>query len=324
MKVLFVVDPLMGLDASIDTSVGLMHAVQDLGGEAWVTEASQLELRGDAPWAWARQVLLAPSERGPGHTWSVPDPWFKAGEPCWLPLEEVRVVFMRTEPPVDLAYTAATFVLDHVDRGRTALVNDPRGLRACSEHLLGTHFPDVVPQTLVTAHPGSILDFVRTHGRSVVKPVDGFSGRGVFLLDPGDLNLGSLVETTTDRGGRLVVVQRYLPEVEQGNTRIVLLDGEPIGAVLRHPVPGDFRIAHPDGEAVLTARDHHLIERLRPLLRAHGLRLACLDVIGDHLIEVNVTSAGALRKIDGLLGTGLCRAVVEHVLSVPLWSEVSS
>jgi glutathione synthase len=228
----------------------------------------------------------------------------------------MSAVFVRTEPPVDDAYTTATFLLDLVDPARTAVVNDPRGLRACSEHLVALRFPDLIPPTLVTFDPQAIRSFLIQYGVAVVKPVDGFAGRGVLRLDRHDPNLASLLELCTAGAARAVIVQRYLREVTAGNKRIFLIAGEPVGAVHRYPATGDFRIGDPTAEAPITARDREICARLAPTLRANGIHLAGLDVIGPYLIEVNVTSVGALRKADALLGWTLCADLVDSVLSV--------
>jgi glutathione synthase len=224
---------------------------------------------------------------------------------------------MRTEPPLDEAYTTATLILDLVDPARTALVNDPQGIRVCSEHLLPLRFPDLIPPTVVTADPHAIRSFLIQHGTAVVKPVDGYSGRGVLRLDRHDPNLASLIEISTAGGTRAVVVQRFLREVSDGNKRIFVVAGDPVGAVYRFPAAGDFRIGNPAAEAPLTARDREICARLAPLLRRHGIHLAGLDVIGPYLIEVNVTSVGALRKADALLGWTLCADLLDSVLSAP-------
>jgi glutathione synthase len=317
MKIAFVADPLESLDASIDTSVGLMHAAQDRGAEVWVSEVRRLEAVNGRARALARQVRLAPSQRAGGHRWAVADTWFTATGPKHVWLDEMSAVFMRTEPPVDEAYTAATLILDLVDPGRTVMVNDPRGLRACSEHLFPLRYPDLIPPTVVTADPRTIRSFLADQGTAVVKPVDGFSGRGVLRLDRHDPNLASLIEISTRGGTRAVIVQRYLREVAAGNKRIFTVAGAPVGAVYRYPAPGDFRIGNPSAEAPITVRDREICRRLAPSLRRNGIHLAGLDVIGEYLIEVNVTSVGALRKADALLGWTLCADLLDHVLDQP-------
>jgi glutathione synthase len=315
MRIAFIADPLESLDPSVDTTIGLMQAAQRRGAEVWVTEANRLEAASGRARAVARQVHLESSQPVGGHVWSVAETWFTATEPTRVWLDEMSAVFMRTEPPVDHAFTTATFLLDLVDTRRTALVNDPRGLRACSEHLVALRFPDLMPPTIVTFDPHAIRSFLIQHGIAVVKPVDGFAGRGVLRLDRHDPNLASLLEMSTAGGSRPVIVQKYLREVAAGNKRIFVVAGEPVGAVYRYPAAGDFRIGNPSAEAPITARDRDICARLAPLLRADGIHVAGLDVIGPYLIEVNVTSVGALRKADALLGWTLCADLVDSVLS---------
>jgi glutathione synthase len=222
--------------------------------------------------------------------------WFTATGPQRIWLDEMAAVFMRTEPPVGQTYLTATLILDLIDPGRTALVNDPAGLRACSEHLLPLRFPDLIPPTIVTASEPAIRSFLAEQQAAVVKPVDGFAGRGVLRLDSHDPNLGSLIEMSTHGGARAVVVQRFLRQVAAGNKRIFVIAG------------------NPTAQAPLTARDREICARLAPTLRRHGIHLAGLDVIGPYLIEVNVTSVGALRKADALLGWTLCADLLDSVL----------
>lgn len=313
--VLFVVDPLDRLDPSLDTSIGLMHAAQERGARVWATDVLALEAVNGRARCLAAPLRLAPSVPAHGCRWTVPDPWFSAGEPTRLWLDEAAAVFLRTEPPLDESYVTATLVLDLVDPARTALVNAPAGLRACSEHLLPLHFPDLGPATLVSADPATVRAFVAEHRVVVAKPVDGFAGRGVLRLDRHDPNLASLVEIVTGAGTRATVLLPYLREVSAGNKRVFVVDGEPVGAVARFPIDGDFRIRDTEiSESPVTDRDREICARLTPTLRRHGIHLAGLDVIGRHLIEVNVTSVGGLRKADALLGWTLCADVVDLAL----------
>jgi glutathione synthase len=315
MRIAFIADPLECLDPSIDTTVGLMHAAQNRGAEVWVTQAGLLEAAHGRARALARQVQLAPSCPRGDHRWVAAQRWFTAAEQQRVWLDEMAAVFMRTEPPLNQTYIAATLILDLVDPARTALINDPGGLRACSEHLLPLRFPDLIPPTIVTADEGAIRSFLAEHQRAVIKPVDGFSGRGVLLLDRHDPNLGSLIEVSTEGGARAAVVQRFLREVAAGNKRIFVVAGEPVGAIDRYPQAGDFRIGNPAAESPITARDREICRRLAPTLQRHGIHLAGLDVIGPFLIEVNVTSVGALRKADALLGWTLCADLLDRVLN---------
>jgi glutathione synthase len=314
MRTAFIVDPMATLDAACDTSVGLMHGVQDRGSEVWVTEARLLEAVNGRARALASRITLAPTHPLGDHRWSVADPWFTSSMTQHIWLDEMAAVFMRTEPPLNATFTTATYVLELVDPVRTVMVNDPRGLRTCSEHLMPLQFPDLIPPTVVTADPATIRAFVAEHRVAVLKPVDGFSGRGVLRLSRHDPNLASLIELSTHRGDRPVIVQRFLHEVAEGNKRVFVVEGEPVSAVHRFPTAGDFRIGDPGSEAPLTVRDREICARLAPTLRRNGIRLSGLDVIGSHLIEVNVTSVGALRKADALLGWTLCADLIDRLL----------
>ncbi len=315
MRAAFVVDPLTTLDAAIDTSVGLMHAVQDRGDEVWITEAGRLEAVDGRARAKATLVELAPSRPIGDHRWTVDERWFTTIVTRDVWLDEMAAVFMRTEPPVDDAFRAATHILDLIDPSRTTMINDPRGLRTCSEHLLPLSFPDLIPPTIVTANPDTIRTFLTEQSAAVLKPIDGFAGQGVFRLERQDPNLASLIELATANGTRPAIVQRFLSEVEDGNKRVFVFAGEPVAAVYRFPTNGDFRIGMPTAEAPVTPRDRKICARLAPTLRRYGVHLAGLDVIGPHLIEVNVTSVGALRKADGLLGWTLCQDLVDSALN---------
>jgi glutathione synthase len=315
MKVVFVVDPLPDLDPGIDTSVGLMQAAQEGGAEVWVTEAGRLGAVNGRARALAQPISMAPVGLAVGCRFAVAQPWYTLGPPAYIWLDEAAAVFMRTEPPLDQTYVTATLILDLVDPSRTVMVNDPRGLRLCSEHLLPLRFRDLIPPTIVTADGREIRSFLNEQGSAVIKPVDGFSGRGVLRLQRHDPNLSSLIDIATGDGNRAVIVQRFLREVGDGNKRIFVVDGEPVAAVLRYPEDGDFRIGPPSAEATLTARDREICARLAPSLRDSGIVLAGLDVIGTHLIEVNVTSVGALRKADALCGWTLCADLLDRVLN---------
>ena len=300
MRAVFVADPLASLDPAIDTTLGLVSAALQWGAEVWATTVHNLEVVDGRPHAHAHAV-------GAG---LILDDNLQR-----LPLDGAAAIFMRTDPPVDQSYLNATLVLDLVDPGRTAMINDPRGLRLVNEKLWVLQFPDLVPKTVVSARTGTVRSFVEAHGAAVAKPIDGYAGRGVVRLSTDDPNLASLVEILTGNGTRAVVVQRFLPEVADGNKRIFVLDGRPVAAVYRFPANGDFRIGNPAEVAPLTARDREICARLAPALVDAGLRMVGLDVIGRHLIEVNVTSPGALRKADALLGWSLCRDLVEHVFT---------
>ena len=264
MKIAFVADPLDALDPSTDTTVGLMHAAQDRGAEVWVTEAPLLEAAHGRARARARRVRLAPSRPSSGHRWTVAPGWFTATEPQRVWLDEMAAVFMRTEPPLDQAYINATLILDLIDPGCTAMINDPGGLRACSEHLLPLRFPDLIPPTIVTADESAIRSFLAAHHTAVIKPVDGFSGRGVLRLDRHDPNLGSLIEISTHGGARRR--RSALPaRGHSGQQADISGAGQAHWRDLPIPASGRFPDRRPDGRSA-----NH---RARP----RDLRTPCAD-----------------------------------------------
>jgi glutathione synthase len=288
MRIVVIADAVDQIDVENDTTLALVRAARRRGHDVLGCQRHELAIRGARAEA---RVSSFGSTGCPAH---------------WLPLDEADAVLFRTDPPVDRAYLDATLILDRVDPSRTVLVNDPRGIRIANEKLWALAHPDLCPPTLVSADPELIADFLAAHGRCVVKPIDGHAGRGVLRLDVGDPNRASIIEIVTERGARAVVVQPWLDQVASGNKRIFVHGGHPVAATLRYPCGGDFRIGLPVEVVELTDRDREICARLAPELVRLGLVLVGLDVIGDWLIEVNVTSSGALHKADRLLGTSLC------------------
>ena len=270
----------------------------------WTGELRDLSQRGGRAYAQLCRTRFATHD-GPG--------WYQLLGRVTRRLDDVAAIFLRTDPPVDDRYLHATYLLDLVDSRRVVMVNDPTGVRSANEKLYALQFPEWVPATLVSADLTELRSFVATHGTAVLKPVDGCMGRGVFLLRHGDTNVPSLLETSTDRGRRVVIVQEFLGDVSHGNRRIFLLDGEPIAAVDRFPEPGDFRIGDRHEPARLTAGEVALCAAMASRLRADGLRFVGLDVIAGRLIEVNVTSPGAARHFDRATRSHLATRVINHV-----------
>jgi glutathione synthase len=227
------------------------------------------------------------------------------------------VVLMRKDPPVDVAYLHATWILE-MARGKTVVINDPSGIRELNEHLAVLKFPELTPPTLVTRSASRLKAFMREQGGAiVVKPVDGFGGLGVFVVRAGDPNASSIFETSTGAGVRWTMAQKYLPDVVKGDKRILLVDGEPIGALLRVPSEHEHRAnLHVGGRAAKTSLDENdraIVERVGPSLRRDGLFFVGLDVIGGRLTEVNVTSPTGVQEIDAIEGRSLEADVIDAV-----------
>ncbi|MEX2642589.1 MAG: glutathione synthase [Acetobacterales bacterium] len=232
------------------------------------------------------------------------------------PLAEFDVVLMRQDPPFDMAYITATHLLEHV-HPETLVVNDPVSVRNAPEKLFVTHFAGLMPPTLITSSRAEIVSFREEHGHIIVKPLFGNGGAGVFHLDPEDENLNSLLEIFTQLYREPVIVQRYLPEVRKGDKRIILIDGEAAGAINRVPAKGEARSnMHVGGraeKAELTARDREICEAIGPTLKERGLIFVGIDVIGDYLTEINVTSPTGLQEIDRFDGVNLAGLIWDAV-----------
>ena len=230
---------------------------------------------------------------------------YELGEEQLLDLSTMDVVLMRQDPPFDMAYITATHVLEHI-HPKTLVVNDPVSVRNAPEKLFVTHFEGVMPPTLLTADVEEVKAFRREHKDIIVKPIYGNGGAGVFHVRPEDENLNAMLEQFTQLYREPVIVQRYVPEVRQGDKRIILVDGEPAGAVARLPAAGEARANfHAGGQArktTLSSRDREICTLIGPALKERGLVFVGIDVLGDYLTEINVTSPTGIQEIDRLDG----------------------
>jgi glutathione synthase len=307
MRLLFVMDPPAAVKFDTDTTFALMLEAESQGHRVDHCLPSDLFLVGGVLHAHVRRAHLS---RDPV------DPIALAqGED--INLETIDAVLVRTDPPFDTQYLWTTLMLERL-RGKTLVVNDPRGLREANEKLYACHFPELMPETLVTAHRERIKSFVKqVGGRAVIKPVDGAGGEGVMALTQGDPNLRAIIDSVTHNGQRVAMVQRFLPEYERGDKRILVLDGEPIGALLRVPKADDIAsnlrmggTAHP---SELDADDLRILAQLAPRLRHDGLYFVGLDVIGGFLTEVNVTSPTGIQQISRLNRENLSARVIQWI-----------
>ena len=291
-------DPIEGIDIDADSTFVLGLEAQARGHALYHYVPRALTLRDGRLTARARPLELR-RERG-RH--------FTLGAMAALDLAAMDVILMRQDPPFDMAYITATHLLEHV-REEVLVVNDPVSVRNAPEKLFATHFDGLMPPTLITADREAIVGFRREHGDIILKPLFGNGGAGVFHLRPADDNLNALLELFTQLYREPIIVQRYLPEVRQGDKRIILVEGEPLGAVLRVPAAGEARAnLHVGGKAAkttLTAREREICAAIGPALRAQGLVFVGIDVIGDHLTEINVTSPTGIQEINRLDGARL-------------------
>ncbi|MCT0255110.1 MULTISPECIES: glutathione synthase [unclassified Synechocystis] len=313
MKLAFIIDPLDKLDPGHDSTVAIMEAAQKLGHEVFVTLVGDLAVINGQAWAKLAPVQFQPVTLVDGH-WQVSQPWYEVAETKWMALTECQVVFMRKDPPVTVQYLYATFILELLVPTATLVVNSPQGLREANEKMYTLQFAAVMPPTVVSLDKGLIRQFLEEQEAAVLKPLGGKAGEGILFLDPGDRNFNSLVEISTQQGKEPVMVQRFLPEAKEGDKRIILLDGDPIGAVNRIPTGAEFRGNMAVGGRVaattITPREEEICALLKPKLQADGLYFVGIDVIGGYLTEVNVTSPTGIREIDRLEGVRLGERVI--------------
>ncbi len=292
-----------------------MDAIEsiDIEGDSTFVLALEAQRRGHALYYYLPQALSFGD--GQVYAWAQPlqvrrekGNHFTLGTPERLDLATMDVVLMRQDPPFDMAYITATHLLEHI-HPQTLVVNDPVSVRNAPEKLFVAHFPDLMPPTLITSSREEVLAFRERYGDIIVKPLFGNGGAGVFHIAPGDENLNALLEMYTELYREPLIVQKYLPEVRAGDKRIILIDGLPMGATNRIPPPGEARSnMHVGGRAVkaeLNRRETEICEAIGPTLVKMGLIFVGIDVIGDWLTEINVTSPTGLQEINRFDGVSL-------------------
>ena len=308
MKILFIMDPIEAINIKKDTTFAFMLEAQRRG---WHVEyCLQEDLGGGAQGGWTTATPVTLQRVEGAHA--------SKGNAERRLLREYGAIFMRTDPPVDMNYVYTTHLLEQLDPAETLVVNRPDGLRAANEKVFILNFPEVTPSTIVTRSRADIEAFIADHGgRGIIKPLDRMGGSGIFMLRDDDPNLGSILETATDNGAEMVMIQEYLPAAKEGDKRVLLIDGEPLGAVLRVPKGLDFRgNMAVGGQAVASPLDEHdraIIEAVRPKLKANGLYFVGLDVIGGRLTEVNVTSPTGVQEVNRLNDVTVEREVMDWV-----------
>ncbi len=303
----FLMDPIESVDIQADTTFVLMLEAQERGHRVLYAAPEGLSVRDGRPVALAREVTL---RREVGNHVDL------GPERSLVLDEESDVVFQRVDPPVDAAYVAATQILTLCQR--TVVLNRPESILFANEKLYALHFRELMPETLVTRRVDELREFLhKLGGEMIVKPLDGKGGEGIFHVRSDDRNLRSILEQSTRFETRVTMAQRYLPEVRSGDKRILLVDGEPIGAILRIPPDGDTRAnLHVGGRAapaVLDENDRRIVERIAPSLRRDGLFFVGIDVIGGYLTEVNVTSPTGIQEANALDGVRLEKRVLDGV-----------
>lgn len=292
MDFLFIADPLESFKVKKDSTLAMMRAAQQAGHHLWFCQSRNILWKDDLVVADCQTLAVKPSASS----------WFELGAIEARPLKSFSAVLMRTDPPFDIEYLNATWLLSTAVRQGAAVFNDPTAVRDHSEKLSITEFPELIPPTLVTRELSAVEEFHQTHRDIVIKPLDGMGGMGVFRVGSDGLNLASIVETLGENGSRTLMVQRFLPEIAQGDKRVLLIGGEVVPfSLARIPQGNEIRgnlAAGGKGVAMpLTDAEKKIAERLAPILNQRGLFLVGLDLIGGYLTEINVTSPTCFVEI---------------------------
>ena len=293
VKLGVVMDPIADINVKKDTTLAMLLAAQRRGWELYYMEQSDLSLDQGLARATVRRLSVEDN----------PESWFEVGSPQDIALSDLDVVLMRKDPPFDMDFIYSTYILEAAQREGTLVVNDPRSLRDCNEKLFATQFPQCCPPLIVAASAARLKAFHAEHGDVIFKPLDGMGGASIFRVKAGDPNLSVIIETLTDHGRQQIMAQKFLPEIVDGDKRILMVDGVPAEyGLARIPMSGETRgnlAAGGSGVAMpLTDRERWICSQVAPVLREKGLLFVGLDVIGDYLTEINVTSPTCVRELD--------------------------
>jgi glutathione synthase len=301
-------DPIETIKPKKDSTLAMLLAAQRAGWAIVYFRQQDLIVRDGAPLGHGRHLEVRDDA----------DSWFTLGGSWSNGLEQFDVLLMRKDPPFDMEYIYTTYILELAERRGLLVVNKPSSLRDINEKAYTAWFPSCTPPSLVTRSRNELLSFLAEHEKIVLKPFDGMGGRSIFVVAAGDLNVNVIIETLTAHGERFTLAQRYIPEIVRGDKRILLIDGEPIDyALARIPAPGESRgnlVMGAKGEGrELTERDRWLCAQVGPTLRAKGVMFAGLDVIGDYLTEINVTSPTGIRELDRQYGIDIAAKLIAAI-----------
>ncbi|ATG88697.1 glutathione synthase [Methylomonas koyamae] len=308
LKLGMVMDPIDQINIKKDTSFAMLLEAQARGWELHYMELSDLFMHNGHAYARSRLLEVKRDERQ----------WHAFGAERQIELSELDVIMMRKDPPFNQEYIYATYILEQAERQGVYVVNKPQSLRDANEKMFTAWFPQCCTDTLVARDPQKIRNFLAEQGEIILKPLDGMGGASIFHVREGDPNLSVILETMTRHGSSYIMAQRYLPAVRDGDKRILMVNGEPVSYCLaRIPASGESRgnlAAGGRGEGrELSARDRWIAEQVGPTLREKGLVFVGLDVIGDYLTEVNVTSPTCVQELDKQFGINISAQLMDHI-----------
>lgn len=308
VKLGIVMDPIKSINYKKDTSLAMLWAAAELGWQLVYMEQKDLFLEEGKAYAITRPLTV----------FQDPEHFFQLGDESKQPLADLDVILMRKDPPFDSEFVYSTMILEQAEREGVLVVNKPASLRDCNEKLFATQFPQCCPPVLVTRRADLLKAFHQQHGDVIFKPLDGMGGTAIFRLRQDDPNVSVIIETLTNLGGEQIMAQKFIPEISQGDKRILIVDGKPVPyALARIPASGETRgnlAAGGRGEGrPLSARDLWICEQVIPTLREKGLLFVGLDVIGDYLTEINVTSPTCVRELNQQYGLNIAMDLIRAI-----------
>lgn len=308
LKIGVVMDPIEGINFKKDSTLAMLLEAQSRDWQLFYMEQSDLYVSHD----------VARAKMKPLKVFNDATRWFELSDAEDLPLDSLDSILMRKDPPFDMNYIYSTYLLEMAEKKGTLIINKAQSLRDANEKLFTNNFAECMPPTLVSSQAEHIKAFYQEHKDIILKPLDGMGGASVFRIKAGDSNLGVIIETLTDHGTKLTMAQRFIPEITEGDKRILLINGEPVPyALARIPAKGETRAnlaAGGEGVGVeLTDRDRWICEQVSPLLKAKRLIFVGIDVIGDYLTEVNVTSPTCIRELDKQYNINISAQLMDYI-----------
>lgn len=308
IKLGIVMDPIEQININKDSSLAMLLEAQSRGYQLYYMEMQDLYLQNGRAHATMKSLQVQQDHQS----------WYQFGDQLDTPLAELDVILMRKDPPFDIEFIYATYMLERAETEGTLIINNPQSLRDANEKLFTAWFSELTPQTLVSRSPAKLRQFYAEHQDIILKPLDGMGGASVFHIKAGDKNLSVIIETLTQHGSRYAMAQKFIPEIREGDKRILVVNGEPVPYCLaRIPASGETRgnlAAGGRGEArVLTESDKRIAEAVAPVLKAKGLYFVGLDVIGDKLTEINVTSPTCIREIEAVFDINISGKMMDCI-----------
>ncbi len=304
-----IMDPIHSLHPEKDTTLALLAEAKNRGFDLYYMELSHLYLKYGNAWGHCYSLELYPNAL----------PSYVLSKPTARPLDQFDVLLMRKDPPVNMEYIYATYILEHAEQNGTLVINKPQALRDANEKLFATWFPQCMPPTVVSGSKRILKEFIEEQGPTVLKPLNGMGGQNILKTEPGDLNLTVMIDMLTQHGTCPIMAQQFIPAIEAGDKRVLLIDGEPIPyALARIPAPNEFRgNLAAGGQGIgceLSDRDWWICSQIGAVLREKGLTFVGIDIIGDYLTEINVTSPTCLRELEAEFDLNIAGKVIDCIM----------